>query len=428
MKIILPPNRRHRSIRWVKIPALVCLLLIAQYAVADAGDTLNLTVGSTLLYDSNVFRLPNFVPASLVGSDVKSDQIVTSTATLSLNKLYSMQRFEVNASLVDNRYHNFDYLNFVAKNGTAIWHWSLTPYFYGRLIGNHREALNSFADITGLQNSLNRNLRTENNVRFEGIYELDGAWRLVGGVAYDVRTNSRVLVQDFDNRVLSVEGGLRYAFPSGSSFTYKARAGYGEFYKREEPIQSSLFDTRFNEMEHELRLVWPMTGKTSFDGRVGHLARHHPHFPERNFAGIVGNLNLNWNVTGKTRVEVGWARDLFNFQLAPNTFVGSPFFQPFSTSYVAANRVFIAPVWRITEKIMLRLRYDFALRDHLGAIQDVPGGDRTDMMHSGLIALDWQPLRALFISGQLQRDHRSSDHRGFGFDSSAASVSARLNF
>ena len=68
--------------------------------------------------------------------------------------------------------------------------------------------------------------------------------------------------------------------------------------------------------------------------------------------------------------------------------------------------MFFAPVWQITEKVTLRLRYDFSLRDHLGAVVIVPGGNRTDTQHTGLIALDWQPLRALFISGALQRDRR----------------------
>jgi exopolysaccharide biosynthesis operon protein EpsL len=375
------------------------------------------------MYDSNIFRLPSSFPIQH-----RSDQVITSTGTLSFNKTYSMQRFEANGSIVDNRYQNNDYLNFIAKNGTATWHWYLTPYFYGRLLGDHREALQNFADITGLPNSTNRNIRLQDSLRFEGVFELDGAWRLVGGVSYDKRTNTRLLVQDFDNQVISVEGGLRYAFPSGSSLTYKVRSGYGEFYKREQPLQAQLFDNRFDEMEHELRLVWPVTGKTSIDGRVGHLARNHAHFPQRDFDGFVGNLNLNWGVTAKTRVLIGWARDLVNFQLAPGQFAGSPIFQQFSSSYVAANRVFIAPVWQITEKVSLRLRYDFALRDHLGAVESLPGGDRTDKHHSGLIALDWQPLRALFLSGALHRDHRSSDHRGFNFDSSAASVSARLNF
>jgi exopolysaccharide biosynthesis operon protein EpsL len=225
-----------------------------------------------------------------------------------------------------------------------------------------------------------------------------------------------------------VEGGLRYAFLSGSSLTYKARHGDGAFYKREQPIESQLFDNRFNDMEHELRLIWPVTGKTSIDGRVGYLARHHAHFPQRDFEGFVGNFTLNWAATGKTRITAGWARDLLNLQTQPNAFQGSPFFQPFSSSYVIANRAFFSPIWQITEKTALRLRYEYISRDHLGAIVFVPGGDRTDSIHSGMIALDWQPLRSVFISGALHRDHRSSDHRGFNFDSAAASVSARLNF
>ena len=429
MKITLLLNRSYFRRRWLEISALMCLSLIAQYAAADAGDTFNVTAGTTFLYDTNIFRLnPQIPPALVTGKDTRADQVITTTATLSVNKLYSLQRFEINASLVDNRYHNFDYLNFLGKNGTAIWHWSLTPYFYGRLTGNHREALQNFADITGFLNSTTKNLRIDNNARFDAVLELDGAWRLIGGVAYDVRTNSRLLVQDFDNRVLSVEGGLRYAFPSGSSLTYKVRQGYGEFYKRPVPNPVALFDTQFDETEHELRLIWPVTGKSSIDARVGHFARKHPHFPERDFDGFVGNFNLNWAVTGKTRIVAGWARDLANFQTAPGSFQNSPYYQPFSASYVSIDRLFLAPVWQITEKVALRLRYDFMMRDHLGAVVFVPGGDRNDTQHSGLLALDWQPLRALFISGALQRDRRRSDHRGFDFDSSAASISARLNF
>jgi exopolysaccharide biosynthesis operon protein EpsL len=429
MKITLLLNRSYFSRRWLRIPALVYLSLFAQYAVADAGDTFNLTGGTTFLYDSNVFRLsPTVPPLLFTGRDTTSDLIITTTGTLSVNKHYSMQRFEVNGSLVDNRYHNFDYLNFLGKNGTATWHWYVTPYLYGKLTGNHREALNNFADLTGFANSTNRNLRTDNNARFDAVLELDGAWRLIGGVSYDVRTNSRLTVQDFDNTVLSVEGGLRYAFPSGSSLTYKVRQGYGEFYKREQPLPSQLFDNQFDEIEHELRLMWPVTGKTSIDARAGHFARHHAHFPQRDFDGFVGNFNLNWAVTGQTRITAGWARDLFNFQVAPGQFQNSPFFDQFSASYASANRVFFAPVWQITEKVALRLRYDFSLRDYLGAVVTVPGGSRTDTQHSGLIALDWQPIRAVFLSGALQRDHRSSDHRGFDFDASSASVSARLNF
>ncbi|MBN9125426.1 MAG: hypothetical protein BGO99_07340 [Nitrosospira sp. 56-18] len=413
--------------RWIAFAAAGLVSLIPRYAIADAGDTLNVTVGSTFTYDSNIFRLSSTIdPERFVGKPTRADQIIISTATLNLNKSYSMQRFEFNGSLVDNRYNNFDFLNFVAKNYTAAWNWFITPYFHGRMSSGHREALNNFADLTGFVNSTNRNLRTDDNLRFDAVYEIDGAWRLIGGFAQDTRKNSRLNVQDFNNRVRSIEGGIRYAFPSGASFTYKVRSGAGQFINRAEPNASALFDTRFSEMEHDFQMIWPITAKTKIDGRVGHLERTHAHFSQRNFSGIVGNFNLNWEVTGKTRITASWARDLFNSQTSLNFQLSG--FEIFSSSFVVNNRFSLQPVWQISDKMALRLRYDYTMRDFRGAVVVLPNQDRSDAVHSGLIAFDWRPMNALLVSATLQRDHRSSNHRGFDYDSAAASVSARLNF
>ncbi len=426
---MLPLNLSRYYSHWFAIAALLPLALTAQYVVAAPGDTLNLTVGSTFMYDSNVFRLSSLLdPVSFVGQPSRSDQIITSTATLNFNKLYGMQRFDVSGSLVDNRYHNFDFLNFLGKNYTAAWHWYLTPYFYGTISSNHREALNNFAGLTGFVNSTNRNLRTEDNHRFEGVFEINRSLHLIGGIAHETRKNSRLTVQDFDNRVISAEGGIRYALPSGSSLTYKARSGQGEFINRAEPITSALFDTRFDEIEHELRLIWPITGKTSINAAVGHFERNHAHFPQRDFSGFVGNFNLDWAATGKIRVTSGWVRDLSNFQTAANFLLPNPIFERFSSSYMASDRFFFAPVWQITEKTALRIRYEYTIRDFLGGVAFLPE-NRTDSSHSGLIELDWRPLRApLVVSATLRRDHRTSNLRGFDFDAAAASITARLNF
>ena len=88
------------------------------------------------------------------------------------------------------------------------------------------------------------------------------------------------------------------------------------FMDRPQPIASELFDTRFNDMEHELRLVWPVTTKTSINARVGHFARKHAHFSQRDFSGFVGNFDINWAITAKTRITAAWARDISNFQTA----------------------------------------------------------------------------------------------------------------
>jgi exopolysaccharide biosynthesis operon protein EpsL len=429
---MLPLTLSYRNIRsynrWSAVSACLFLLLMPQYAGAAPGDTFNATAGTTVTYDSNVFRLSPIVnPVALTGIPKRSDQIIISTFALSLNKVYAMQRFEATGSLVDNRYNNFDFLNFLGKNYTAAWHWYATPYLHGRLTSSHSESLNNFANLTGFANSTNRNLRTNDNYHFEGVFEIDRAWHLIGGLDHNVAKNSKLTIQDFSNRVSSVEGGIRYTRPSGASLTYKVRSGTGEFMNRPEPIVVNLFDNRFNEMEHEVRLLWPVTAKAFIDARGGYLSREHVHFPQRDFAGFVGNVNLNWAVTSKVRVNASWARQLSNYQTAPTAFLGSSF-QRFSSSFIATHRFTVAPVWQITEKTALRLRYDYVLSDFEGAVIPLPAGIRSDSMHSGLIALEWQPLKVVFLSAAFHRDRRRSNLGGFDFDSTAGSISAKLNF
>ncbi|SDA29727.1 exopolysaccharide biosynthesis operon protein EpsL [Nitrosospira sp. Nsp18] len=339
-------NRRYG--RWLAVTAYLFLLLMPpQYVHAAPGDTLSATVGTTIMYDTNVFRLsPLINPAVVLGVPSRSDQIITSTFAINLNKVYLMQRFEATGSLVDNRYNNFDFLNFLGKNYNASWYWYATPYLHGRLSGSHSEALNNFANLTGFANSTTQNLRTNDNYHFEGIFEIDRAWHLIGGIDHSVTKNSKITVQDFNNQISSVEGGIRYTRPSGASLTYKVRSGRGEFINRPEPIVASLFDTRFDEMEHDLRMLWPVTGKTSIDARVGYLSREHKHFPQRDFAGFVGNFNLNWAMTGKVRVTASWARQLSNYQTVAFAFL-NPNFQRFSSSFVVNNRFSIVPLWRV---------------------------------------------------------------------------------
>ena len=439
MKKRLRLNLSLRRRRWIAVIApLGFFLMNAQQVMAQQSmphpprmvpdKTFSVTAGTTFTYDSNVFRLSPLVnPVALTGLPRRADQIIITSATLGFNKRYSMQRFEVTGTLIDNRYMNFDFLDFLGKNYNAAWHWYVTPYLYGRLTSRHSEALNNFANLSGFINGTNRNLRTNDNYHFDGVLELNRAWHLIGGLDHSVMKNSRLTIQDFNNMVSSVEGGVRYVSSSGSSLTYKVRSGRGEFINRPEPRADVLFDTRFDEMEHELRMHWPVTVKTSIEGRVGYLDRQHAHFPQRDFAGFVGDLNINWLLTSKLQLTGGWSRQLSNYQTAPFAFQNS-IYERFSSSYIATNRFSIAPIWQITEKTALRVRYDYILSDFHGAVVPLPTGNRSDQMHSGLVALDWRPLNVLYLSAAFHRDHRTSNHRGFDFDSTAGSVSATLNF
>jgi exopolysaccharide biosynthesis operon protein EpsL len=402
-----------RRILCIAFAALTPLLIFARHAMADADDTINLTLGSTVQHDSNLFRLSSSAdPNAVLGKSSKSDQISISTVALKINKPYSLQPFELESSIVDSRYHTFNYLNFTARNYAAAWRWKLTPYAYGNLTATRKESLNSFTDYTGYNT---RNLNTAENRRFDGVFEIDGVWRILGGVAQSDNTNSSLFNQVGDSRVNTADAGIRYAFPSGSSITYSSKTGRGEYINRPQPILAGLYDNRFDDRENELRLIWALTGKTSLDTRAAHLERKHANYSARDYGGNVGNVNLNWEITGKTRLTAGWARELSSYQAS-------------SSSYTSTDRLTVSPYWQFSAKTGLRLRYDYAQRDYRGAIANTAQNDRVDTQRVGMIALEWQPLRTLSVSTSLQSDKRASNIPGLDYDAKIASISAQITF
>jgi exopolysaccharide biosynthesis operon protein EpsL len=404
-----------RSLAQIGLVVLISLLLISPRAKADAEDTFTITPGVAVQHDDNLFRLSSSAdPNAVLGRSTKSDDIITSSLALKIDKSYSLQRFELDASLADYRYRNFDFLNFTARNYAAAWRWSLTPYFHGNLTSDRNETLNSFTEVTtGFRT---RNLRTDENQRFDGILEVSGSWRVLGGVAQTTRTNSQVFEQEADSRLNFAEGGLRYDFPSGSSLSYIARSGRGEYTSLSQPSASlAFFDTGFDQRENEVRLIWPVTGKTTIDARAAYMDRSHDHFSERDFAGGVGNLNVKWEITGKTALTAGLSRELTSYQTD-------------YSSYIRIDHFVLSPVWQISEKTALRGRYDYAKLDYRGAIAVTPFNGRADTQRTAALVLEWQPLRSLSLNATLQNDRRTSNIPGFDFESMMAGVSAQMTF
>ena len=130
-------------------------------------------------------------------------------------------------------------------------------------------------------------------------------------------------------------------------------------------------------------------------------------------------LRVSWEtlistgtVTSKTRVTAGWSHDLFNSQTAANflfTQVGYAFF-PVATAI--NDRFYIMPVWQITAKTALRVRYDYMMQHFKGAVAPVPA-DRSDSQHSAMIALDWQPYNYPLAERRVASESSQFQSAGF---------------
>lgn len=405
-----------------RVPRRMCralpLAAAAVLAVAWSGpawpandDTLQISARYQLLHDSNVLRVSSLNRQPVGGSSTRSDTIGMTTLGVLLDKSYSLQRFEVDANLVDRRYRNFDYLSFTTLDYRAAWHWSATPRVRGLLLADHRRRSNSYSDVS---NVAARNLRTDDILRLDGEADLGAAVRLIGSVGQVRTSNEQAVLDDRDERTRSVAAGVRYVYPSGSSVSYRLRRAQGEYLNRER--DASLLPTRFDQTEHEISAGWSLTSKTSVSGQLSYLRRTHPGVPQRDFSAPLGEVRMRWAPTGKLRLDAGVAR---TYRVSHTDYA----------SYALGRRIMLIPTWDATAHTSLRLQLEHWDQDYGGRLPSAPHAtDRNDITRLARLALDWRPRESILLTLLLQTERRSSSYNGFDYRTHGAGVSARVQF
>lgn len=390
------------------------LLAVCAIAPAWAQDDpgFKFKADYTLVSDNNLFRLPAGANVlALTGRTSASEQISVYGAGVSYRGSHSLQRFELDLALRENRYQHFSYLNHTAGNYNAAWRWSLTPRTHGTLSHEHSEALNSFADT---QNFGSSNKRTITLTRFDATHELSGPWRLVGGLSQQRQTNQQALSTEGDYSARAADVGVRYIFASGSSFTFSHKNTSASYLNRTLP-SAGLLDDGYNQRDDELRAHWVITGKSTLDASASHTSRTHPNYPQRNYSGVNANTSLRWSFSGKAALVAGLQRELASYQSS-------------SANYTQTDRLSLGPVWQISPKTVLRLNLQFAQRDYLGTPTGAVASPRHDTLRDATLALEWKPYNALTISTALQDARRRSNQAGFDYKASLITVTAQYAY
>jgi exopolysaccharide biosynthesis operon protein EpsL len=401
----------HRVLHCILLaPTLFLGAMTAACAQTDQG--LQLRASETLMHDSNLFRLSDSANVKeSTGRDSSSDTLATTTLGLSYNKAYSLQRIELDVSLVDNRFQNSDYLNFTAYNYSAAWRWSLTPRLRGTLQSSRKEGLNSFSDY---QYSTLRNLRTDTATGFDALYELTGAWRLLGGVSQTKQVNEQVLLVDSDYSFNSAFLGGRYDFSSGSTITYKATASSGSYLNRSLSA-ANLTDDGFDQTESDLRLDWVVSNKLTASVNAGYVQRSHPHFAQRDYSGLQGGASLIWVISGKTSLLADVSRKLGAYQAT-------------YANYARTDRLSVGPNWQISAKTTLGLSFDISHIDYLDSPFASNQTTRQDTVRDIRLSLAWQPSQSTSISASVSNATRSSTLPDTDYHSHIATLSAKYSY
>ncbi len=392
--------------------AVVLLVSVHGAVRAEGDDVFTLSADTSLVRDSNLFRLSSGANTmALIGRNSAAEQINTTALGVRAAKSYSLQRFEIGASVVDYRYQNFNYLNSVASNYDAAWRWSLTPRFYGNLTNSRRETVNSFVDQQGYSI---RSQRVNYDTRWDGQFEIDGTWRARAGLSQGSQNSLQNQATEADTTTHGADLGVAYAFASGSTIGYTLRNSKGQYRNRVLP-SVSLLDDGFTQVDHDFRIRWVMDGITTAGLHATGIDRTHPNYPQRNYNGIAAGANIKINLSGKTSLAVDWVREFSAYQ-------------DDITNYTQTDRLVVTPVWQIGARTNLRLRHEIALRDYLGSPTPVAFSTRTDTTRDTTLALDWQPHTSVTLSASLQDARRTSTFAGLDFQSTQTTVSARFAY
>ncbi len=389
------------------------LLWFVTSASAQERAPLVLSAEYSVQTDSNVLRLPSGASThALTGRDSASEQISISRVGLSFVTRQSLQKLELNVSLTDHRYQNFDYLSYDAKNIDAAWRWALTPRWTGNLTAMRSQSLNSYADFSGYRQ---RNQRTDTSSGLDTKYEWRGPWRLIGGVVQTTQGNEVALVGSADHRANSVNMGVRYVSPSGRGVTLRSKRQDGTYLYRIVPNSGAL-DDRFLQADSELAMHWPFGGGNVMNASIGQRRRTHPNYSQRDYEDTTGAADLTLSLSGKSSLNMSYARDASAYATS-------------TTNYSRIERVTLGAIWQASTKVQLRVRHTWSQTEYVGAQPFVVlGAHRNDLSREAAAGFDWKPNARVVLSGAFQNTTRTSNVAGNDYDSTMATITARYSY
>lgn len=382
------------------------LIMIAPAAFAQAASSdegLHFDARLGVEHDNNVLRQ---------SSNEQSDTAWTAGAGLTYNKAFSLQRLRADVQWDTWRYNNHSELNFDTLNYALAWDWSVTPRLHGTVSADRRQFREVVSDPVSFSNLIGK--RTERNELAEGAFDVAGPWQLLAGVSHTRAESTVPFSWDGLPDINYVQGGVGYQASSGSSLALRYKHGDGKY---SDPTFANFtaLNSNFKENEVELAARWAYSGRTTIDGRISHVKREHSAAPQLDFSGERAALNVNYQFTGKTRLQGGWLHDVTAAGLSTG-------------GHVDSDRLFIAPVWNATAKTSLNLRYDYTRRDwkdvQFGSF-DAGRADKLEQLQAGV---DWQALRTILVSGYIREEKLHSSIPGAGYRATVYGVKASASF
>ncbi len=327
----------------------LCLLMSQNtFAAALFNHIVQPYVETTLMYDSNILRLPNnFTPEMSGNRTTISSFLKQVKAGVATKWQISQQQLILNASVNQNWYSSFNELNYTGYNLLGRWNWQLGRQLKGEISYNNHLLLGGFGQINRLANNL---VNGENYVA-NGAYEVFPDWYLRAGftrtsTTYQAAQQQRDLIEN------ARDIGIRYMNPLNNMLGFHVTITDGKYPNR---VTSLILDNAYTRINYNLEGKWNYSVKTQISGQIGYVSQKYEHLTARNFSAITARADILWEVTRKSTVLLSaWQK-----VSSSDTLVAS---------FTLNKGIMLTPTWRWSEtpKIQVELPISYEQRGSFG--------------------------------------------------------------
>jgi len=397
------------------------ILVWADNAHALADGQLEPFASYTLTRDDNVFRLSaQSDPASVLGTPSTADTFSTASAGLNFDVPAGRQRFVGGVWVNDNRYDQFTVLDFTEVHGRAAWHWQAGDAFNGRIGASTDRALASLANVQGGVQLGTPNALHTRKAFLDAAVLLTPRWRLRGEVNRLEQANAVAALTVNDMTSDGVGLDLRWISPAGNQVGLALQAQDASL-PNLQPVGASLIDNSYRQYRVRLVTDWTLSGHSHLIASAGMVRRSYVQLPERDYETGIFHAVYEWKPTGRFTLFARAQRDIG----APDEVNAGV-----NVSFVLDQSIALRPVYRVTEKFSVSGVLSLSEWQYLGdpgqTLGTVP--PRTDRLRNLVLALTYQPLRALWLDMALRRETRTSTADLGDYAVQVVNISARLAF
>ncbi|MFA5983227.1 MAG: outer membrane beta-barrel protein [Methylococcaceae bacterium] len=390
-----------------------CLSSVKLYAAASETDTFKPYLSSSILYDSNYLRLSKSASPSITGGvNDFSEVLKQASAGFDVDWKISRQHILIKANINQNWFENFTSLDYLGWNNRAQWDWQVGNQLNGEIGYGNRKFLGTYNQLNAFIPNLsttqeyfaNAGYLFHPNARLKlGVFRTDSQFDSVS------RATSNILEDNF-------EANLQYISPSSNIIGFRFLGTDGRYPQRQF-IPTQILDTAYSRFNYQLTWDWRLDSKFRIDGNAGYTEQNFEHFRVQNFSSVVGQLNLHWQYSEKTLLELNLKREIGQ---ALNV----------NSSFIQIQGVEFNARWQLSPKLVLQLPLSYQEQAFLGqsgaSFANLP--QQINQLTSVGLNLSYLSFNGFTINSLVSYENRDSNFSDRVYQSFSAGMNFKLVF